>query len=242
MYQKKLRILHVEDEADAVVAMSKLVDLFVENATISDTANTIKEAIDKIDKGDFDVIFLDLNLPDGDGFDIVKSRKDLSNRIILTTADESYGIQALKAGVLDYILKPYSAEDIQDAVNKVISNETKEDTQEPLNLLHDKVRVPDINGVQLVSVSDILRFESDRNYTKIFLQDGSSLYASKTLKFFEDSLDNRGFIRIHQSHLVNSKFIARVNKAGRGNVELVNGESINCSLAGKNLLKKSLGI
>ncbi len=239
MSLNKVRIIHVEDEKDAQVSFRKVIELFIENAEIVGTAATLADGLKIINQIEFDLLFLDLNLSDGDGFFIVEKRPEIAQKVVLTTANETYGIRGVKAGVLDYILKPYTIADVQGAVNRVYQPSKDIAKKEVLN---EKIQLPDMEGVQLVDLNEIVRIESDRNYAKVILNNGEKKYVSRTLKAFEESLESKGFIRVHQSHLVNSAYIVRVNKSDRGSVELSNSDIIKCSLSGKRALKNALGI
>lgn len=239
MSRNKIRIIHVEDEKNARDGMAKIIELFIENAELVGAAESLSKALPLIETVEFDLLFLDLNLTDGDGFFVLDKFPEIAIKTIFTTADDTKGIKALKYGILDYLIKPYTVTDIQNSVNKIsqrLNNEKEE------LLFDNKIKVHDVNGVELISIDKIIRFESDANYTKIHLIDGEQKYVSKTLKVFYETTIGKGFIRVHQSHLVNAKFIVRINKIDGGSVTLSDGTIIKCSSSGRELIKKVLGV
>ena len=238
MLQKKLKIIHIEDESDARITLNKMVEKFINNAEVISTASNLENGLKLVENETFDLLFLDLNLPDGDGFYIVEKHQNIASKTILTTADDTKGIKAVKNSVADYLVKPYSIRGLQMAIDKHLNKITLEKSISIKNK-ENRIAIPDINGVQIININNIIRLQSDGNYTYIILNNNQEkLYVSKTLMFFEKSLTGKGFIRIHRTHLINETFIYRVNKTNGGSVELVDGTSIKTSINGRKLLKE----
>lgn len=236
MSQNKVRVIHIEDEKGARDSMATILSKFVPQAELVGTAVSISQGMVLINTTEFEVLFLDLHLPDGSGFELIDGIPDLARKTILTTADDTQGIKALKSGVLDYIVKPLSIKEMQMTFTKVSRLDISATIEEEMDVFKGRIAIPDINGVELLDLKNIVRFESDRNYTRIHLEDGSEKYVSKTLGVFSKSLDRSGFIRVHKSHLVNVDFISRINKVDRGSVELLDGTVIKLTPASKKLI------
>ncbi|MBL4667840.1 MAG: response regulator transcription factor [Flavobacteriales bacterium] len=243
MSQKKLRIIHIEDEKDARITLKKMVEKFITNAEVINFATTLEEGISLVENEKFDLLFLDLQLPDGNGFYIAEKYTSITSKTILTTADDSRGIDALKKGITDYLVKPYTINELQESIEKFRLKITNSKNIKAPITDNEKLAIPDINGIRFVNFKHIIRLESDGNYTRIFLQNESKdLYVSKTLKTFETLLAEKKFLRVHQSHLINFNFIYRLNKLDGGNVELIDGTIIKTSASGRKILKSQLGL
>lgn len=241
MYQENLNIILVEDEPKALKMLQKMLEQYVPNCTVLATAKNLAQAIE-VCQQNLDLIFLDLNLPDGNGFDLLKAMPHDAKKIILTTAEDEHGIKALKLGIKDYLVKPYTIEDIQEAILNYRKDYQAEKKGDALVLKDGKLCVPDTNGMQFISTDDIVRVESDKNYSTIILSEQKEILVSKTLKLFANVLTSNGFLRLHQSHLVNTNFIKRLNNADGGFVELKNGDKIPVSASGKISLKEYFGL
>jgi len=185
------------------------------------------------------LVFLDVQIHDKTGFDLLKQLPKIDFDIIFTTAYEKYAVQAIKFSALDYLLKPVTQEDLGFAINKSAEKNKLNDTSAKLDtLFHNlkniqgmskKICVPVVTGLVFLEIADIIRCESEINYTTIFLKDKQKLVVAKTLKEFEEMLTEYNFFRVHNSHLINLAYIKSYNKGKGGFVTLSDSTSIEVS-------------
>lgn len=243
MSQKILRIIHIEDERDARKLFQGIIEKFFPKKTELVSAETYIEGKELLEKEDFDLIFLDIQLRNRNGMDLLDDFPYIAPKTILCTANVSRGVEALNKGIFYYLVKPINVQEVIDVMNKFIEKREK-DTQEELtnsnvSFLEGKLVIHDTKGFEIICIDDIIRLEAAINYTKILLQSGEVILATKNLKTFESQLDRKSFIRVHRSHLVNATFIKRINKGEiGGSIELLNGEEIKVSESGRNELKE----
>jgi two-component system LytT family response regulator len=180
-------------------------------------------------------------LGDGTGFDVLEIFPDLKSKIIFVTASDEFAIRAFKFAAIDYVLKPYSNEELAQAISR--AKEQIQPNKERLNILKDTLSAPEqkpdkislhtLDKIIIVNLDDIIRCESDSNNTIFYLQDGQKIFVTKTLKYFADMLKNYQFLRVHQSHLVNLQCISAFIKTDGGYLMLKNGENIPVSVRKK---------
>ena len=201
-------------------------------------AKSVVEAAKLLRKQQPEILFLDIMLGDGTGFDILEIFPDLKSKIIFVTASDAFAIKAFKFAAIDYILKPYSNEDLAVSIEKAQSQIQPD--KEQLHVLQEAVTAPNNkpNKISLhtsekiivVNIEDIIRCKSDNNYTTFYFKDNSKILVSKTLKYYADMLKEVGFLRVHQSHLVNTTFIKEFIKSDGGYLMLTDGSNIPVSV------------
>ncbi len=231
----------VEDMIDALQLLKSDLETRHPEIEISSTAQSVVEAAKVLRKKQPDILFLDIMLGDGTGFDILEIFPDLKSKIIFVTASDEYAIRAFKFAAIDYVLKPYSYEDLDLAINR--AKEQIQPNQERLTILKetlsapekkpDKISLHTLDKIIIVSLDDIIRCESDSNNTIFYLQDKRKVFVTKTLKYFSDMLKSYDFLRIHQSHLVNLQCISAFIKTDGGYLMLKNGENVPVSVRKK---------
>ena len=228
----------IDDEATVRNAISSLLGDYFPEIRIIATAGTVEEGFESIVKHKPDLVFLDIELPDGTGFDLLRKFQQIPFKIIFVTGHQEYALDAIKVSALDYVLKPIDTDELRHAVEKageIISQEEQKLKFQALNenLQSKKVLKRIIlhtsDHLQLVSVSDIIRAEADSNYTSFSLSDGKHVLVSRTIKEFESLLSGSGMIRVHQSHLVNINYIDRFVKKDGGYLLLKEGTKIPVS-------------
>ena len=208
------------------------------NIQIIGTATSVVEAAKLLQKRQPDILFLDIMLGDGTGFDILEIITDLQSKIIFVTASDEYAIKAFKFAAIDYVLKPYSDEDLSLAIDKAIKSIQPDKAQ--LDVLHNAVSNPKnkpqkislhtLDKIIVVALDDIVRCNSDNNYTTFYFENGSKIMVTKTLKYFADLLKEHPFLRVHQSHLVNVKYIKEFIKSDGGYLVLKNKSTVPVSV------------
>ncbi|MEL6846548.1 MAG: LytTR family DNA-binding domain-containing protein, partial [Bacteroidota bacterium] len=202
-----------------------------------------------------DLIFLDIELPDGDGFQVLEQAKELNFDVIFTTAYDQYAMRAFKFSATDYLLKPVDIEELQAATARVVEKQSKEEESgegqsDKIEALIRNIRnmqqpfkrivLPTTNGFTVVNPDDIIRCESDRNYTFIFLMDGRKILVSRTIKEYDEMLSDYNFFRIHQSHLINLKYLKNYTRGRGGYVELTDGSTLDVSARRKSEFLKRM--
>jgi two-component system, LytTR family, response regulator len=194
-----------------------------------------------------DLVFLDVQLENKTGFDLLKQLHGIPFDIIFTTAYEKYAVQAFKFSAIDYLLKPVDPDDLRSAIGRLSDKIHKTDAAKKIEtLIHNlngasrRICVPVMTGLVFVQVNDIIRCQSDVNYTTLYLRDGQKMVVAKTLKEFEELLSDYHFFRVHNSHLVNLSFIKSYNKGKGGSVTLTDHSTIEVSTRRKEEFLKRL--
>lgn len=225
----------VDDEIPAQESLSKLIQRFCKNVEIVGIASNVNDAIELCLEKRPQLLFLDIQMPSGSGFDILEKTTFIEKQVVFTTAYSNHAIEAIKANAIDYLLKPIEIQELVKAVEKAIKNcapkvETKHEPQ------IDKIAIPTLDGTYFYNKSDIIRAEADSNYTELHLTNGKKITSSKTLKEIEVSLTKSCFIRVHKSHLINLNFIKKYIKGDGGMVILTDDSLIPVSRSHKESL------
>lgn len=194
--------------------------------SITGQAGTVADAIQLLSETVPDIIFLDVELPDGTGFDILRHYGSLDAQVILITAFDHYAMKAIKASVIDYVLKPVNENEFKSAVNKALAkcrdkDKPANDFSELLTRFHNqmiirKIKIPTLHGFTIADIDDIIRCEATDNYTILFFNKEAPKTVSRTLAVYEEELKDYGFIRIHHKHLINIRQITEYNKGKSG--------------------------
>lgn len=230
-----IKAILVDDEQLNLSNLTALLTRHCPNVEIIGTANSVDKAKNLINKLQPQVIFLDIEMPDKNGFELLKSFTELTFEVVFVTAYDTYGIQAIKFSALDYLLKPINIEELKKTVIKLEKTvQRKSDNGRLQNLLklidhkalntNPKIALPTMKETYFVSVADILRCESSNNYTTFFLVDGTEHIISKPIYEFDELLGPQGFIRCHQSHLVNKQHITSILNQDSGYLVLNYGQ------------------
>lgn len=244
-----IRAILVDDEQNNIDNLRKLLEKYCpEVAVISMTTSAI-DGKKMITEQKPDLIFLDIQMPDKNGFELLKSLDSYSFEVIFVTAFDKYGIQAVKFSAIDYLLKPINIEELKSAVNKaaekIVQKKQNYQLENLLRLLQQqreehRIAIPAAKEIRFVKTQDIIRCESSNNYTTFFLNSGEKLIVSKPIYEYEELLSDYGFIRCHQSHLVNKKFVRSIVKEDGGYLLLEDNEQIPISRQKKEEVKNSL--
>ena len=192
---------------------------------VLDTAEGVMDAAKKIKKLKPDLVFLDIHMGDGDGFDLLEISDDSDMEVIFTTASKDHAIKAFQFSALDYLLKPVDPELLAEAMAKYKSKVSK---KENALTAVDTISLSTQEELRRVKVEDVIRLESSGNYTHFYIADGSKVLVTKTMKEYVSSLGD-SFIRVHQSHLVNKKHIKSYIKTEGGYLELHDGSHVPVS-------------
>jgi len=243
-----MKALIIDDEKRTRELIAKMIESFelqIETFPIGENVESGLAAIESIQP---DLVFLDIQMPDGSGFDLLKMIPNKQFEVIFITAHEEFAIKAIKFSALDYILKPVDPEELRRAVEKAIENigQKKEESQFEalqLNMQPSQKRrlvLKTQESVHVVDLDKIIRCEADRNYTSFFLTENKKILVSKTLKDYETLLASHNFLRVQQSHLINLDFVDRYDKGNGGSVVMKDGSEVPLSPAKREVFFKIL--
>jgi two-component system LytT family response regulator len=230
-----LRAIIIDDESHTRHTIRKLLTDNCPTIDIVAEANSVTSGVEAIKNYNPDLVFLDIKMDDGTGFDLLEKLKPVDFKVIFITAWDNYAIKAFKFSALDYLLKPVDIDELTEAVKKAGDIEQKDFITQLDNLsehIHNqdkslkKIIIRNADSISLVSVKDIVYCESDSNYTTVHLSGQQKIVVSSTLKEYEELLTDYGFFRVHKSFLINLRCIARFEKAEGGTVILENDTRI----------------
>ncbi len=245
-----IKALIIDDEQHCIDRLTRLLLSHSNQLEIIGTARSVEDGIKLILLTQPGLIFLDVQMKDKTGFDLLRALPEINFAVIFTTAFEKFALQAIKFSAIDYLLKPIDTDDLNAALLKLRNEISKKLMAEKIdtllqNTLHHNVApkkliVPTINGFEFLEIADIVRCQSDINYTTIYLNNKQKLVVAKTLKEFEEMLSEHSFFRVHNSHLINLTYIKSYNKGKGGSVILNDGCEIEVSSRRKEDFLKSL--
>ena len=231
-----IRTIIIDDEEGARESLHNILNRYFDDVEVVAKAPNIDEGEAQIQLHSPDLVFLDIEMPFGNAFDLLERFEDFDFDIIFITAYDQYAIQAIKFSALDYLLKPIDPDDLKAALDRYRARREQKHANggEAYNALLQnlgnekkvptRVGIPESDGVRFVAIDDIVRCESDGNYTIIFLKDKSKILSSKTLGDYETLFQPNDFFRIHRSHLVNMPHIKKYVK-GEGGYVIMSDES-----------------
>ncbi|WP_426430917.1 LytR/AlgR family response regulator transcription factor [Winogradskyella sp. HB-48] len=223
----------VEDKAYIRKGLLNLLELIETDVKVIGECESVKDAVIVANACKPELIFLDINLTDGNAFEFLEQTEHLNFKVIFITAYEEFALKALKMGAVDYLLKPVDVEELKIALNKVKQlsiTEQKEKiniTKQAFNHQNEQLILSLHDSFQVIDLNELMYCESDKGYTTFYCNDGKKHLVSKTLKEFEERLTNANFTRPHQSFIVNLKFIDKYDKSGV--IHLKNGKKIPVS-------------
>lgn len=205
-----------------------------DNIRIVGEASGVQEGLQRITALKPELIFLDVEMGDGTGFDLLSQLENKSMKVIFVTGHDTYAIKAFKFSAIDYLLKPVDPDDLEQAIEKAFTSAFGGSSEHIETLLHNRetlkrLVLSDAQSTYLIDLKEIVRIASDVNYSKFYLQDGREIVMAKTLKTYHEMLGNSGFFRSHQSHLVNLAHFERLDKADGGTIRMRTGDSVPVS-------------
>jgi len=234
-----LNAVVIDDENNALEVLEIQLTRFCKDVNVVTTCKGGEKGIAAIKKFRPDVVFLDIEMPHVNGFDVIKATEGYHYEVIFTTAYDQFAIRAFKFSALDYLLKPIDIIELQTAVERVKSKKGEYNLAQKIqalsqqlhapNRMTERIALPLGDAMQFVLPDEILRCESDSNYTHIFLANGKKVTLAKTLKEIEENINGRPFFRIHQSHLVNINHISKYIKGDNAYVIMKDSTQIGIS-------------
>jgi two-component system LytT family response regulator len=229
----------IDDEKNALEVLELQLMRYCPDVNILAACDSGEKGIAAIKKYHPDVVFVDIEMPHKNGFDVLKETTAMKYQVIYTTAYDQFAIKAFKFSAIDYLLKPIDIVELQNAVAKAGANIGKDNLEEKLKVLisqyqpspklTQKIAIPNGDAMQFFDPDDIIRCESDSNYTQIYLNNGKKLTLAKTLKEVEEIICGSPFFRLHHSHLVNLNYINKYIKGDNAYVVMKDGMQINIS-------------
>lgn len=229
----------IEDEKKSREALKALIQRYCGQVNIVGEASGVRTGLEVIRNTKPDVVFLDIQMPDGSGFKLLEMIPDINFEVIFVTAFDQYAIKAIKYSALDYLLKPVIPDELIAAVQKVDKRKVTSGINKNIQALLENIRSSDdrphkivlstAEKIHVVEVNNIIRCESDNYYTIFFFTDGKTLLVSKTLKEHEELLKEHDFLRPHKSHLVNTRYIKSFVKQDGGYIMLTDGTKVPVS-------------
>ena len=245
-----MKTIIIEDDISALRVLKNLIQDHCPDLQIIDTASNVQEGIQLIQKTSPELVFLDVEMPQGTSFDILQAFPRIDFKIIFTTAHEKYALKAIKFSALDYLLKPIDTDEFTQAIDKVRHEMQKEITNLKVSTLLQNLTNPsnlskqiilkDKYGVQPTNIEDIIRLEASGSYTQFFIEGQNSIVTSKVLKEYAALLPEEYFFRCHQSHLVNLNYLLRYDKRDGDFLILKNGHKVPLAMRKKELLMNKL--
>jgi two-component system LytT family response regulator len=245
---EKIRTVLVEDEEKSLETLSGILSSFFEEVNVVATARTVDEAVKEIFKHKPDLVFADISLPDGIGFDVLDKTKSIDFDIVFTTAYEEYSVDAFEYAALHYILKPISIDKLEEAIKRHKSGfrYKKKYADEYKGILNgnseQKIAFNTVSEIIFKPIKDIVYCVADGNYTKVFFINDDDIFISQTLKNYEKLLNPYNFSRIHSKYLINIKYVKKFIRGKTGYAVLETGKELPVSeVYKKSFLEKIKG-
>jgi two-component system, LytTR family, response regulator len=234
-----IKAIIIEDEKMSRETLRRMLEKYCPVVDIVAEADGYRKGLEEIRKHPPDVIFLDIQMPDGSGFRLLEEMQEIDFEVIFTTAFDQFAIKAIKYSALDYLLKPIIPQDLVEAVARVERKKTDKVRKRNIDLIPENISIREEKSqkivlstsemIHVISVDDIIRCESDNYYTYFYFVDGRKLLVSKTLKENEELLNPYNFIRPHKSHLINIKYIKSYIRQDGGYILMNDGTRIPVS-------------
>jgi two-component system LytT family response regulator len=220
----------IDDDQMARRGLRRILEHNFSEIEVMGEADSVSSGLLLIEEVDPDLVFLDIEMPDGTGFRLLEQLTEVNFKVVFTTSYSDYAITAFKYSAFDYILKPVLIENVRSTISRINDIPVLQEKQrievlrKNLTRTNDEettIALPEINGFSIIKVKDIIRCEGERNYSRIFFIDGKSVLVSRTLLEFDNMLVSHGFFRIHRSHLISLRNVNRYLKADGGVIEMI---------------------
>lgn len=231
-----MNILIIDDEASSIELISNLLKLATKDIGALTTANSVQSGYEAIMSHQPDLVFLDVQMQDGTGFDLLNKLDKIKFKVIFITAHQEFAIKAFKYSALDYLLKPLSPVDFIESVKKAQESMVNSEIQVKLDaLLHNikdnrkkKIVLKTMDKIYAILTNEIIRLESEGSYTRFYLSNGEKVLVSRLIKDYDETLSDSGFTRVHQSHLVNLDYFYCFEK-NQSNIVMRDGSVVPVS-------------
>ena len=240
-----MKALIVDDEQNVREALRGLLQLWSPETEIVAEASCVSEALGKIHMFEPELVFLDVEMGDGTGFDLLKLIPERKFEVIFVTAHQHYAISAIRMSACDFLLKPVDPDDLTDAIERA-QTKLQQHGGDPIDVMlqhasgiKDRIVLKDMENIYVINIADIIHCEADGRYTRFYVKGMRPILVSTNLKEYEQLLSPSGFVRIHHSHVINLAHIQRIDKVNL-TVHLCENEKVPISVRKKDELMKRL--
>jgi two-component system, LytTR family, response regulator len=232
-----MKAVIIDDENDSRNILASYLKKYCPDVTVCGFGESVTTGIETIKKNQPDIVFLDIEMPYGNGFDLLDKIDDITFETVFVTAFDNYAIQALNQSAAYYLLKPIDIDELIKAVEKIRNERSEQNYTQHARVLaenkkpgaHQKIMLPTMEGFEIVNINTILYCEAADNFTKFYFEHSQPELICRTLKYFEDVLKNHRFLRIHRSYLINPDFVVRYSKGKGGYVTMRNNQELEIS-------------
>lgn len=234
-----LKAIIVDDEKISRDILNDYLSRYCPDVEVLAQCDSVQTGLQAIEQHQPDVVFLDVEMPKGNGFDLLEQVKDINFETVFVTAFDNYAIQALNYSAAYYILKPVSIDELVAAVEKIKGQKQKQAAGTHTKILLENIRAKRIDqhkivlplqdGFEVVSLKDVVHCEAHDNFTDFYFVSKPKMMICRTLKFYEELLSDSGFLRVHKSHLINLEHVEKYKKGKGGQLIMSNGSAIDVS-------------
>jgi two-component system LytT family response regulator len=236
-----MKAVIIDDEADSRQILANYVGKYCPEVEVCGFGESVSTGLEAIKKYQPDIVFLDIEMPYGNGFDLLDRIGNITFETIFVTAFSNYAIQALNQSAAYYLLKPINIDELVKAVEKIKEERASENYMGHAKVLLENIRMgstqkimlPTLEGFEIVTINTIVYCEAEDNFTRFYMDGGATLLICRTLKYFEDILKEHRFLRIHRSYVINPDFVIRYAKGKGGMVTMKNNKELEISPAKK---------
>lgn len=247
-----MKAILVDDEVHCTESLDILLRSYCPGVEVIGKFNRPEEALEVLNETELDVLFLDIEMPVYNGFDLLNRIKSKAFDVVFTTAYDQFAVKAFRYSAFDYLLKPIDADELRECVSKLSEKKRQNNLDNQLTMLRNmlswgqqtsqKMALPTTQGLEYVDISKIVRCESDSNYTRIYQNDTAPTLICRTLKEVEELLEGANFARIHHSHLINLDHLRRYVRSDGGYVVMSDGSEITVSRSRKDVLNNMMKV
>lgn len=239
-----LKAIIIDDEKECIDSLSFDLNAHCPQVEVIEKCQGGKDGVKAIIKHQPDLVFLDIDMPFVNGFDVLEMVPNIDFEVIFTTAYDKYALQAFKISAVDFLLKPIDTDELKNSIDKVQLLKENGNAQKQINFLIQQMRdlennnvkkiaLPTFDGLEFINLDDIIYCKSDGAYSNVFFVDGTKLYISKTLRYLEDALCDFHFFRVHNSFIINLHYIKKYSKTDGGMIIMNNGALVKVSRSKK---------